>query len=120
MNSNLKIDQIERGKINVDNKTFKDVKIYNDKVFEWNWNKTKTVHDPGIQIMDLIDFISEIDYLVLSTGFENKLKIKQETIRYIEYKKKVFYILRTDEAVNKYNELVSQGKSVGALIHSTC
>ena len=47
--------------------------------------KTKTSHDPGIRI---IDFIDKVDYIVLSTGFDNKLKVKIDTIKYIEYKKK--------------------------------
>ena len=50
--------------------------------------KTKTSHDPGIRIIDLIDFIDKVDYIVLSTGFDNKLKVKIDTIKYIEYKKK--------------------------------
>jgi hypothetical protein len=115
-----KIDHIEWGKIIVQDETFKDVIICNDHVEEWDWRKCNTKHDPGIQMSDVIQIIDTIDDLILSTGFENKLKVKPETIRFIEYKKKIYYVLETSEAVKKYNELINNGHRVGALIHSTC
>ena len=34
--------------------------------------------------------------------------------------KLIFEVLETNRAVERYNELASEGKAVGALIHSTC
>lgn len=121
-NRNKIIDRIEWGNITVkaDSFSFKDVIIHNDSVEEWDWKKTGTKHDPGIQIADLIQIIDKIDHIVLSTGFKNQLRVQDNTLNYIKFKKKNYYVLNTEEAVKKYNQLARAGHRVGALIHSTC
>lgn len=87
---------------------------------EWNWDKTGTRHNPGIQIVDLTDFIDSVDTIILSEGVDGVLQIMPETITYLEKLNKEIVVARTPIAVEKYNEFLAQGKRVGALIHSTC
>lgn len=104
----------------VGSQAFKDARIWPNHVEEWNWNVTGTRHKPGIQIVDLSDFIDQVDAIVLSEGVDGVLKIKPETVEYLQNLGKQFYIARTPKAVEKYNELLQKGERVGVLIHTTC
>ena len=42
------------------------------------------------------------------------------TIKYLRDKGKTVYTLRAPDAVEKYRELVAQGKKVAAIFHLTC
>ena len=117
-----KIKNISWGKVDVEgnDKTFKDVKLYPGGVREWDWNETGTSHSPGIKkedIDELLEHGSEI--IILSRGKLKRLKTTTELKNYLEKNNIEYYILQTDKAVKKYNQLVHE-KKVGALIHSTC
>ena len=122
------ISSITWGKIVVNSTTYKDIKIYQTnnngsittQVKEWNWNETGTRHEPGIQISDFVEFIDQVDYIVLSNGMENRLKVTKEAIDYIKSKNKQLIMCQTQKAVEEYNKLVNQGFNVGGLFHSTC
>lgn len=66
------------------------------------------------------DFYNDVDYIVLSRGFDNKLELYRETADYFREDGKNFMFLNTKDAVEIYNFLVKKGYKVGALIHSTC
>lgn len=118
------ISHISWGKVAVehDGKTIvcKDAKITPQAVIEWDWRKTKTLHHPGIQIKDVEDIINTADVFVLSRGMDLILQTMPETEVYLQRMGKEYYMLQTEQAVKKYNELVAQNKKVAALIHSTC
>lgn len=119
---------MEWGKIYVGEDTkkpYKDVRIWHGVggdcgVEEWNWGSTGTHHDPGIQIADIQPFLSSVDYVILSQGQEGKLKCTPDAILYAAGMGKAVMTLSSVEAVEKYNQLVQKGFSVGALVHSTC
>lgn len=119
-NNNLTIEHIKWGEIRVNGQIYKDIKIWNNKCKTWNWDENDTHHKPGIQIADIVEFINDVDYVILSRGYKNVLETQPQVIKYLEYKKKNFKILTTDEAVIEYNRLVNLGYKVGGLIHSTC
>lgn len=92
---------------------------------EWDWNKTNTKHDPGIQpkdVQDLLDHGAEV--IVLSQGMDRVLKTAQETLDFLKGRNMKpgtdYFIEETREAVKRYNSLASENKKVGSLIHSTC
>lgn len=99
---------------------YKDCKLYPAGSQAWDWRKTGTEHVPGIQISDLADFIDDVDIVILSKGMDSVLQTKEDTIDFLKSKGKEYHLLPTKEAMTLYNELVAQGKKVGALIHSTC
>ena len=101
-------------------KEYKDCRLWPQGTQAWDWNKTGMHHKPGIQIADVQDLVDKADIFVLSRGMHLVLQVPQETIDYLKSKNKQVHVLETKQAVEKYNELVAQGKRVAALIHSTC
>jgi hypothetical protein len=100
---------------------FRDVKLYPGGGCEWDWSKTNTHHDPGIQVADVEELLSSgAGYVVLSRGMLGKLKTEESTIEYLKSKGINIYINKTNEAVTIYNKLVQEGKTVGGLFHTTC
>lgn len=114
------ITDLKWGSLKVGSQSFKDCRIWPNNAEEWDWNKTGTRHKPGIQIEDLADFIDNIDTIVLSEGVDGVLQIKPDTLEFLKKANKDIFIARTPMAVEKYNELLTKGERVGALIHTTC
>ena len=116
------VDSIEWGKIVVDGLgSFRDVKLYPGGGRTWDWTETDTHHVPGIQtsdVQELLDHGSEI--IVLSRGMQLVLQTSPETIALLNKLQTPFVIEETKQAVATYNRLVTEGKRVGALFHSTC
>lgn len=103
---------------------FKDVKVWvgskDAQAKEWDWNITKTRHVPGIQPVDLDEFIDQVDEVILTRGVELVLQVPQETIDYVKSKGKVCHVGETPDMIELFNRLVDQGKKVGGVFHSTC
>lgn len=100
--------------------TYKDCKLSPLGSQAWDWGLTGTRHFPGIQIGDFSDFINAVDIVILSRGMDLMLNVQDNTIAFLKSNKKEYYLLQSKEAVELYNKLVTEGKKVGALIHSTC
>ncbi len=119
-----RISSIQWGIIQVeDNKktyTYKDCMLWPTKHQEWDWSKTGTRHNPGIQIADLKEFIDSVDVVVLSRGMQLVLQVQPAIVEHIKKLKKEVHVAQSEEAAKLYNRLVDEGKKVGALIHSTC
>lgn len=100
--------------------TYRDVRLWPNHEEGWDWSKTGTRHNPGVQIADLSDFIDKVDIIVLSQGVDGVLQIKPETLEYLRKLNKKIIVALTPTAVAEYNKLAKQGQLVGALIHTTC
>lgn len=129
-------------KVNGVIKKFKDVIILpsDDQQFaeEWNWKwgSESMHHRPGIRISDIDHFIlsktSKPDVIILTQGRGHGgqrdnpgpgiLEVATEVRNYIEQQGiSEIHILKTAAAIEKYNEIRSQGKKrIAALIHTTC
>ncbi len=116
-----KIHSIRWGQITVGNqKTYKDAKLFPSGSRKWDWNETGTHHVPGIQPADVEELLEHgAEVVILSQGFHERLQVCDETKDVLNQQDVEFYILETEEATQKYNELRSTHR-VGALIHSTC
>jgi len=118
------IDDIKWGEIIVsfDNKkhVYHDAKLWTTKSKEWNWRETGTHHVPGIQIADLKEFIDEVDIVILTRGMDLVLQVPQATVDYVKAKGKQCHVGETKEMVTLYNALITEGKKVGGVFHSTC
>ena len=55
------------------------------------------------------------DVLIIGTGYDNLVQVEEEIAAV-----PTVVILPTPEAIRRYNELRGEGKSVAAIIHSTC
>ena len=124
---------------------FKDVKLYPDGKYHrinppdfldrysslvigaepWDWTKTNTHHQPGIQPADVSELLNHgCEFIILSRGMKEMLHTSDETLqllknKHMEYNKD-YFILQSEKAMELYNEHVKRRKRVGALIHSTC
>lgn len=119
----MRIDEIKWGSVKIGNKNFRDVKIFPNGYREWDWRETNLHHNTGISQLEVQELIENgAKKIVLSQGYEEALQIKEGLEEYLKEKNIEYWILKTDDAVKKYNELIDLGYEniSGALIHSTC
>jgi hypothetical protein len=115
-----RITRVSWGRLEVEDGSFKDAKLFPGGSREWDWNETGTRHVPGIQPSDVEELLERgATVVVLSRGFEERLRVRPETLRMLEDEGVPVHVEQTQEAVRLYNELREHEK-VGALIHSTC
>ena len=115
-----RITRVSWGRLEVEYGSFKDAKLFPGGSREWDWNETGTRHVPGIQPSDVEELLERgATVVVLSRGFEERLRVRPETLRMLEDEGVPVHVEQTQEAVRLYNELREHEK-VGALIHSTC
>jgi hypothetical protein len=116
-----KINSIKWGTIKTsDGNIYKDAKLFPGGSREWDWNETGTHHNPGIQPADVKELVTKgAKVIVLSKGFYKRLGVSEQTTDFLNENGVTFYILGTEKAVEKYNE-IREENLVGALIHSTC
>ncbi|HEY4120211.1 MAG TPA: Mth938-like domain-containing protein [Byssovorax sp.] len=116
-----RVDQIEWGKIEAAGRTFKDVKLSPGGARAWDWRETGTQHVPGIQLADAEDLLEAgADIIVLSRGMDLVLLVPATTIQALEARGVEVRVAQSKEAARMVNELIDEGRRVGALIHSTC
>lgn len=117
-----KITHFEWGKLEIEGyaEPFKDAKLYPGGACEWDWGKTGTRHDPGIQPADVEEVLDHgAAVVILSKGVHERLKTCAETLELLKEREIVVEVLQTELAIKRYNELAGS-QQVGALIHSTC
>ncbi len=115
-----KITSLHWGEVNVDSTKYKDAKLFPGGSRKWDWNETGTRHSPGIQSADIKELLEhDAQVIILSEGINKRLKTSDEAKAYLEERGIKYFILQTEEAVGKYNQLREE-MPVGALIHSTC
>ncbi|MDX1619145.1 MAG: Mth938-like domain-containing protein [Balneolaceae bacterium] len=121
LNRSPHISNFSWGLIEVnDNLKYKDAKLFPGGSRKWDWNETGTRHIPGIQPEDVEELLQHnAEVIVLSKGINQRLRVCSETEEMLSDKGIPFFILQSEEAVEKYNEL-RKTEAVGALIHSTC
>ena len=113
---------------------YKDCILTPDTSFEWNFktfgnpqngeavtsHQHKTDLSKGIQIHSVRELLDKGDIFILSKGMTEDLGVHTSTVQYLESKNKKVYVLKSDEAAKKHNELVKGGFKVVTLLHSTC
>jgi hypothetical protein len=118
--SNLAIQHFSWGRIGVSGREFKDVRLFPGGVEAWDWRKTGTRHDPGIQIEDARDLLATNPRtIILSRGVDLVLQVPSSTVEFFEAQGLTVLVLQSEEAVDEYNRRIAKERVV-ALIHSTC
>jgi hypothetical protein len=118
-----RITHISWGCIEIEDREqpFKDAKLYPGGARAWDWNETGTSHTPGIQPADVDEMLEQgATTVVLSQGMNERLQVKAETLEHLEEAGIEAFVLPTDTAVERYNDLLDEGRAVGGLFHSTC
>lgn len=100
---------------------YRDAKLWPGGSREWDWNETGTSHVPGIQPADVEELVEHgAETVILSRGRHGRLRVREETLSFLEERGVDVRVLPTEEAVARYNELAEAGEPVGGLVHSTC
>lgn len=121
-----KIKSLEWGKVVVDWNSrqfvFKDVLLAPRACQEWDWSVSDTHHQPGIQIEDVKLLLEAgANYILLSTGFDNALRVAPETIKFLDKNRIPYEILNSSQVPVRYTNLVNaRNHGIGLLLHSTC
>jgi hypothetical protein len=67
-----------------------------------------------------IEKLSEAEVIILGTGTNGRAHISPEAQSYAQETKLELLPLPSYDAVGKLNQLIDEGKKVGAIIHITC
>ena len=116
-----RVTHISWGRMDVDGLgKGKDFKLYPGGGRKWDWTETGTQHQPGIQPADVEELLDrDVEVVVLGIGAYERLGVCPETLKLLSDKGIEGHVLRTEKAVDLYNEL-QRDRRVGALIHTTC
>ncbi len=116
-----RINRIKWGEIEVEgDRRFKDAKLFPGGAREWDWAETGTRHVPGIQPADIEELLEHnAQVVILSQGVYERLQVCPETLQRLKEQAIPFHVLKTDKAVQLYNDL-REDEAVGGLFHSTC
>lgn len=114
----MKITDYTFGKIQINGKIFSsDIKIINGKIYHNWWRHAG--HSICIEdIQDIIDAQAEI--IIFGCGAYCVLKVPGNIKRTLLEKGIEVFILNTNDAIKKFNELESSGKRISAGFHLTC
>ncbi|RMF10630.1 MAG: hypothetical protein D6762_01025 [Candidatus Neomarinimicrobiota bacterium] len=100
---------------------FKDVKLWPGGAIEWDWRKTGTSHESGIQWADVEPCLqSEARLVLLSRGRMNRLQVPASLVERLRASGYEVQVEDTARIISRYNACIDQGQPVIALIHSTC
>ena len=109
------------GSVVTDVGTFRDAKLWPGGARGWDWDETGTAHRPGIQPDDVHELLDHgACAVILSRGQQRRLLVMDATLEQLRHHDVAVEVLESNAAVDRYNVLATQGRAVGALIHSTC
>ena len=103
-----------------DGRVFRDAMLFPGGAREWDWNETDTSHDPGIKPAAVAELVAQgATAVILSSGFQERLAVTQETIDWLTERNVTVQVLPTEVAVSVYNQL-REKQPVAGLFHTTC
>ncbi len=74
-----------------------------------------------LQLTDVKDVIDiNVDVVVIGTGYDGRMVVDDDVIEAFRKRGAEVYVLKSRQAVKKYNEEVENGKKALLLIHLTC
>ena len=113
------------GRLDIDARPapLRDAMLFPGGAREWDWRAHGTGHRAGIRPADVLELLDRgAREVVLSTGRFGLLRVPSETLALLAERGVPVHVLRTGEAIARYNELAAARPAggVAALIHSTC
>ena len=109
----MHIDSYQFGKIVINGKVYdKDCLIVGDCVHANWWRKQGHVLDPE-DLQPVIETRPAI--LIVGCGSLGLMKVSEDTRRVLKQENIEFFVLETDKAVEKFNELAQKGEHIPAL-----
>ena len=114
----MHIDSYQFGQIVIDGTSYnRDCVILGDCVEASWWRKQGHL----LAVEDLQPVLAAIpSVLVVGCGTSGMMKISEETRQVLQQQNIELIALKTDEAVETFNELAEKGRDVAAALHLTC
>jgi hypothetical protein len=114
----MKIDSYNFGEIVIGGKKYdNDVIIFSDKVISNWWRKEGHKLYP----QDLEKIVKEnIKILIIGTGYYQAMKVQLQAIDFLKKLGIKYFILDSQSACKKFNELITKKEQICACIHLTC
>jgi hypothetical protein len=101
-------------------RVFKDARLYPGGTEGWDWRKTGTQHEPGIQVADFEDLLTlRPASVILTRGVQLVLQVPEATVAHARASGAEVFVLQSEDAIAEYNRRARR-EPVVALIHSTC
>ncbi|NBB95991.1 MAG: hypothetical protein GVY16_09680 [Planctomycetes bacterium] len=98
----------------------KDFIVYPGGAEPWDWNRSGTSHEAGIQPADVQTLLDHgATHVVLSTGQNERLSVSIGAREALDAAGVWYEVLPTPKGVETYNAL-ADSEAVGGLFHSTC
>jgi hypothetical protein len=114
----MRVEHYEFGRIIVNGKTFTSDIVVGERVVNPNWWR-KEGH--RIQVDDIADILEyEPEVVVFGTGYHGLVKIDADVVEILRKKGIASEKLRSRDAVERFNELIKDGKNAVLAIHLTC
>lgn len=112
------IEEYRFGRITVDGKSYTDdIKIVDGKVKPDWWRKA----GHSVETSDIQDVLAAgPEIFVLGTGASGRVRVPEEFKTMLAQRGIKLIAEPTEQAVNTYDRLISQGKNVAAGFHLTC
>lgn len=112
-----KLDNYRFGHVDVEGEHYDtDVIVLGDWVHDW-WRES------GHRVVpeDLRDLMPKNPgRIVFGSGASSRMKLTPEVRSFLEERDVDYEALPTDEAIDRYNELVDEGETVAGAFHLTC
>jgi len=112
------IEHYDFGEIVVGGREYNhDIVIHPEGILSDWWR----VEGHRLQLVDVRDFLSvKVDVVIIGTGYDGVMRVDNEVIEAFKKSGAEVHVLKSRQAVRKYNEEVSKGRRVLLLIHLTC
>jgi len=112
------VENYRFGKIVINGEKYsKDLIVFRDEI-RTNWWR-KEGHSLCLEDLTALDDI-KTDILVVGIGSAGIMKVPSDVIQGLSKKGIEVIVLKTQEAVEKYNKLAKQKKQVAGAFHLTC
>ena len=112
------VESYRFGKIVINGQKYnKDLIVFPGEI-RTNWWR-KDGHSLCLNDLEVLDEI-KVDILVIGIGSAGAMKVPSNVIQELNQKKIEVIVLKTPEAVEEYNRLTQEKKSVGGAFHLTC
>jgi hypothetical protein len=118
-----KIDKVSWGKVKINGQNYHQVLLIGNEVFERESDKLHQLFGTTHQIGDWEKeelMKNQPEIILVAAGWSGLVKIDDDFKKQLATKKIQLETVLTPQVKKRYQDLVSAGKRVNALIHTTC
>lgn len=118
-----KIDKVSWAKAKIDGKEYWQVLVIGEKIIPREVERVKQEYGTDHAVADWEQklLLSENpEVILIASGWSGILRVEEEFKKKVEETGAELRVVLTPRIVKEYNQLITEGKRVNALIHTTC